>query len=893
MSTAGPSARLATFAPDADWPFVGRDADLDRVRDTLAAGGSVVLAGATGAGKSRLALAAVQRAADDGFETARVSATRGAATIPFGAIAPLIPSVLAQTPGSVDSRADWLWRCVRALSASGPGRRRVLLVDDLHWLDSASATVIHQAVAMRAVQLVGTLRSGEAAPDAVVALWKDALAVRHELGDLSQEQVERLLELTLGDPIDRGAILRLLEHSGGNLLFLRELVRGALAAGSLRHADHLWRLTGPIRMSDRLIELVEVRLGDLMPQEREVLEVVAVGEPVGLAALKGICDERSLEEIERRGFVTTGRDGRRLLVSLSHPIYGDCLLERMPNLRRRRIARELARTTEAAGARRREDTLRLARWRLEGGGAEPGLLLRAAEAARWSYDFALAEQLADAAVTAGAGFEAVLLAAQLAFLQGRGEQAEAMLRPLALQADDDPQRARVALARVDAAIFAGRADLGLDIADEAERALSAAVWRDEITARRSGLLFAVAGPDAAAEVAAPLLARSHGRALVYSALVACLALGRIGRVDAAIAAADRGLQEQLLLPSTLENYPWLHVFFRGDALIYAGRLDAAERAARERYDEGVRRHSTEAQAYFGCQLARILIERGQLDPGVQMAREASALFAELGRPILLERCLVDLISSLAMSRRADQATAALGALDQLGFSPSYYPADVARARAWVAITNGQLADARRELNQAAKRAEAAGDCVGALDALHLLARLGPAAPVLSGARRLAARIEGDRAAAQLAHVQALAAGDPDALDTVTTGFESLGLDLMAAETAAAAAAAADGITTSQRAAVLRRRAAALHHRVPAIATLGLQASRAQTELTPAETDTALLAAAGYSNREIASRLYLSVRTIEGRLQRCYEKLSVSCRADLSTALQDRGIDIAP
>ena len=54
----------------------------------------------------------------------------------------------------------------------------------------------------------------------------------------------------------------------------------------------------------------------------------------------------------------------------------------------------------------------------------------------------------------------------------------------------------------------------------------------------------------------------------------------------------------------------------------------------------------------------------------------------------------------------------------------------------------------------------------------------------------------------------------------------------------------------------------------------------------------MLAAAGYSNREIAERMHLSVRTVEGQLQRCYEKLFVTRRVDLAAALKELGMDVA-
>src|SRR5207249_10655478 len=130
-------------------------------------------------------------------------------------------------------------------------------------------------------------------------------------------------------------------------------------------------------------------------------------------------------------------DGHRVEVRLAHPLYGDVLRARMPAMRLPEIARSLAEAVEATGGRRREDTLRVATWRLEGGGARPGLMLAAATTARWRYDFPLAERLAAAAVEAGAGFEAELLAAQLVCLQGRAEEAHLRLVALAEQAQND------------------------------------------------------------------------------------------------------------------------------------------------------------------------------------------------------------------------------------------------------------------------------------------------------------------------------------------------------------------------------------------------------------------------------------------------------------------------
>ena len=46
-----------------------------------------------------------------------------------------------------------------------------------------------------------------------------------------------------------------------------------------------------------------------------------------------------------------------------------------------------------------------------------------------------------------------------------------------------------------------------------------------------------------------------------------------------------------------------------------------------------------------------------------------------------------------------------------------------------------------------------------------------------------------------------------------------------------------------------------------------------------------LAASGATNREIASRLFLSVKTVEANLSRCYRKLGVRSRVELARGLE--------
>src|SRR5205823_3146245 len=73
-----------------------------------------------------------------------------------------------------------------------------LLVDDAHLLDRASAVLVHELAAGPGVVVIATVRSKEPAPDPILALWKDGLADRIDLRELSEPAVDQLLTDYLG-----------------------------------------------------------------------------------------------------------------------------------------------------------------------------------------------------------------------------------------------------------------------------------------------------------------------------------------------------------------------------------------------------------------------------------------------------------------------------------------------------------------------------------------------------------------------------------------------------------------------------------------------------------------------------------------------------------------------
>ena len=178
----------------------------------------------------------------------------------------------------------------------------MVFVDDAHLLDGGSATLVHQLALTRAATVVATVRSGESVPDPVVALWKDDLTERIDVGVLDDAAVEELLVTVLGGPVDPASLRQLADRCQGNPLFLRELVTGALETGALvEEVVGIWRLRGALQPTARLVELVALRLGDLTDPERTVLELLTLGEPLGQATVDRLAEPAAVEPSNARG----------------------------------------------------------------------------------------------------------------------------------------------------------------------------------------------------------------------------------------------------------------------------------------------------------------------------------------------------------------------------------------------------------------------------------------------------------------------------------------------------------------------------------------------------------------------------------------------------------------
>ena len=516
------------------WPLVGRSGEIGLLREAIAERQGAVITGPAGVGKTALAAVGVEFAREQGMAVAAVAGTESARAFAFGAFASLLPRGLKPEPPGPESHAELLRQYTRELLDEACGRPLLVFVDDAHLLDDGSAMLVHQLSQTGSATILTCVRaSGRTlgpAPDPMVVLWKDHSARRIELGPLGESAVEDLLLAVLGGPVDTATGRMIVERSLGDPLFLRELVDGARESGFLIDDGGVWRLRGPLQPTPRLVELVTVRLGPVTEAERHVLELIALAEPLAQSTLDELADPDAVASLEDRGAIASRKDGRRLQISLAHPVFGDVVRLGISARRERTLARALA---EASGGRRREDTLHLASLRLVGGGGSPELLLAGAQAARDQRDFELTERMARAAIDNGAGFEAKLLAAEAAHARGRSVQAEEELAALAQGATSVSEQVRVALLRFDHAFFStGSADVGA--IDHLLGVVGDPVWHDELLARRLLLSGLTRGPRAVLDDVGPAPTRSpaEARSSLHAVVGDCLT--QAGRLEEAL-----------------------------------------------------------------------------------------------------------------------------------------------------------------------------------------------------------------------------------------------------------------------------------------------------------------------------------------------------------------------
>ncbi|MBW6435306.1 AAA family ATPase [Actinoplanes hulinensis] len=893
----------------------GREELLAAVDARLAAGGGVVLYGPPGIGRTALLDTVADQAAARGELVLRLRPARGERALAYAGVADLVRQVPAE---AVAALAPAPRHALIALRQGRPSRTGVpalarrlvmpellahcartspllLVLDDAQWLDPESAELIGYAMRRRPGPRVRMLAAERRPGRSRAARLCPAPVAELEVPPLSPDDLTALLE---AHGLPCRAASQLHQASAGNP-FLALALGGAVAAGPT------WR---PASLPEPVRELARERLAELPAETRDTLLVAALAtEPTVTLLLRAGRDDavRELRAAADAGIVELS--GER--IRFTPPLLARVLADETPAAERGRVHADLAAAAYDPVEALRQQALRTARpdpdvaadlaaaarrcaeRGAERTAAELYLLAadrcppdRSADRLDWLVTAARTAITGGVPLVAGRAAEAVLAAdappahrvrARLVLLdlagQALADMGETFAAALAEAGDDPALAAPVRLRLTWTALLTGDLEGGVAEAREAERA-----------------------------------ARLAGDPTTES--MALTALAQIQRVQGEPRWRDT-LERALRLPATPAP-DWLHYgphYFAARFALFDDRLDEARADLLNLLAVAEHDRIGEARVEVLRSLSEVATRAGRCQEALRYAHRAVRAAQEAGLspgPTWYTAAVAELAggsleAAAGFARRGIRASRQEG--DGLYLRRNLHALGQAEVRS--GDTRAGVATLRRLRDSEAEAGSAdpmivrwRADLAAALasvgehaEAATTLALARQAAEGLGSSPALAGYL--DRAAAIVSSESGQADLAADLATAAARHFERLRQPVEQAH----ALLVAGGAERRRRRYAAARQAVGAAHKL--FRTTGArpwareaELALARTEGTPDQglTSTELRIAGmvrdGASNREIATRLYLSVKTVEATLTRVYRKLGVRSRTQLLTVL---------
>lgn len=870
------------------WPLVGRQAELREFQDalTMPTTLAVIIHGRPGVGKSRLAEECLKVAGTRGHRIMTATATVAAGEFPLGAVAHLMP--FEKSPADPVATFNAVAAALRGKHTRGKGQEpAVLFVDDFHHLDKTTVVLLGQLLQAGLIFLLATVRPEEAAHDLVESLGcRDAM--HHiDLGEFTRDQSFRVLESVLGKNIEHGTSNEIIRTSGGNILFMKELVTGAIASGALTRQQGIWKLSGPLMGTTRLVQTIRRRLLCVPQAHQPALDSLALCGELSLDTLIDLVPKTAVEQLELAGVIEVSVDRRRISYRLAHPIYGEVIRGQIAHERKRNILQKHTRNILRHGARRRNDKLKVATWQLMAGDeADHELLTSAALLARYARDYHTAAKLI-------ASIDPSRLTSELLLIQGEAyhhtaswRKAERALKNSQKLSRSEDQYLAATIARTTNTYWGiGDTIKTFQVIENARARVDSEGSRQMLRISEAGYILYTHGTTAALRLLADADQSSIPRIRIWGMLQKSLALAYSGNTEKAI---NLGLnlhregiqtdeQQQLLEPS---HHASGYALFRMVALTEAGNLSEARSLGNAFFTQAVDAKAIELQIWFACSLGRCEILTGRLRDARRWFIEALSLATENNHIRSAVVARAGLAIAAAQLGEADEAEAALSGIEKADVA-HHLPTRIFwhASKGWAKAATGDLHGARRVLLEGAGIASSSGYLTYEGWLLTEVARLGGAKQVNKRLIAIARETDAPLLKARSSVASAMANEDPYELLAAAHQCQFLGAHLLAAETAVAAAAkkSINGSTDASEANAVFRSAIV---ECEGAKTPGLFMPHQMYSLTAREREIALMAAHGLTSSTIASQLSLSVRTVDNHLQRVYGKLGISSRRAL-------------
>jgi DNA-binding CsgD family transcriptional regulator len=907
--------------------LVGRDRELEQIESFLDAGRGVarvlVLEGDAGIGKTTLWRAGLYAARARGYRVLACGAAEAETQLAFTTLRDLLDAVfdefadalpkpqrralavalLREEPGATPPEPSLI--AVASLSALGrlaAGGDTLVAVDDVQWLDAASASPLAYALRRLRFEPLTVLlarRSGAATDTLGLERLGPDLARIVDVPPLTVGALGQVVRTRLGTVYPRPGLRRLHEVSGGNPFYALEIVR------ELRRRETMLRPGEPLPVPSSLTRLLEERLARLSRAARLCLLAVAAGartrEETVVAAVGGEAHEAIAEAVAAELLVREASELR-----FSHPLLRATIYNVVSHTDRHHVHARLAEVVADAEERARHLALSV-----DGPDAAIAAALEAAAAAATARGaHAVAAELAERAARTTPDDDPDALwrrwttAAEQHYWSGDyAAERVAIQRALAF-ASVGEQRARSLFALGKLEDTQRSTALGIAIYRRAlaERGVGGR-WRAEIASALAYAVWTEGSLDEAIDAARSALAfaeRSGDRTLL-SKVLARVALFETHRGTDSGDLMTRALELEREQIAAGAQLPWNRVasVHHAEQLVELGRF-AAARAILEEMCAECRAHEVQRLTWAAGTLAAAAQRAGDWSAALASATEAVELAEDVGDSG------IDYFRAIKAHAHAARGETEC-ARAELGGLSRHTQDDIAlrRAAGFLELTLGNAEGAHALLSGVdrarltpSRLAEALPDQI---EASVLAGELGRAATELAELEALAGKLDRPLVRACTARCRGLVAhasgdhtGALEALiealrlhDQVDQPFERArtlvalgavrrrGLQRrLARETLEEALRILEGLSAAPWAQRARSE----------LARIGGRAVAAGDELSETERRIAELVVSGRRNREVAAELCLSPNTVAWNLSKIYRKVGVGSRTELAARM---------
>ena len=292
-----------------------------------------------------------------------------------GDLARLVPSLRDRVPDLPSPRESdpeteryLLYAAVGGLlERAGEGEPLLLILDDLHWADGPTLSLLRQVVAsgssIRAM-VVGTYRDSDLSRDhpltaLLAALHREQGVERLKLAGLDSEDVLALMEAAAGHELDedgRALAVEIARETAGNPFFASEVLRHLTESGAItQREDGRWRLVGSLAdlgLPQSVREVIGQRVERLGQDARTALSAAAViGREFDLNLLLAVLDtpeERLLDLLEEAVEASLLKESPESAerFAFTHGLVEHTLYEDLGRARRARLHKRVAEALE-------------------------------------------------------------------------------------------------------------------------------------------------------------------------------------------------------------------------------------------------------------------------------------------------------------------------------------------------------------------------------------------------------------------------------------------------------------------------------------------------------------------------------------------------------------------